>query len=59
MQGLSTQKKLPLYATAIVPVHAQRNLNAVPSTVAYRVYQYLADILDADEKSRDSYLRYI
>lgn len=59
MQGLSTQKKLSLYATAIVPVHSQRNLNAVPSTVAYRVYQYLTDLLDADEKSRDSYLRYM
>ena len=59
MQGLSTQKKLSLYATAIVPVHADRNLNAVPSTVAYRVYQYLTDLLDADEKSRDSYLRYM
>jgi cell division control protein 6 len=34
-------------------------LNAVPSTVAYRVYQYLTDLLDADEKSRDSYLRYM
>jgi len=59
MQGLSTQKKLSLYATAIVPVHSQRSLNAVPSTVAYRVYQYLTDLLDADEKSRDSYLRYM
>jgi cell division control protein 6 len=59
MQGLSTQKKLSLYATAIVPVHSRRNLNAVPSTVAYRIYQYLADQLDADEKSRDSYLRYM
>ena len=59
MQGLSTQKKLSLYATAIVPVYSQRNLNAVPSTVAYRVYQYLTDLLDADEKSRDSYLRYM
>jgi cell division control protein 6 len=59
MQGLSTQKKLSLYATAIVPVHSKRNLNAVPSTVAYRVYQYLTDLLDADEKSRDSYLRYM
>jgi cell division control protein 6 len=59
MQGLSTQKKLSLYATAIVPVYSQRNLSAVPSTVAYRVYQYLTDILDADEKSRDSYLRYM
>jgi len=59
MQGLSTQKKLSLYATAIVPVYSHRNLNAVPSTVAYRVYQYLTDLLDADEKSRDSYLRYM
>ena len=59
MQGLSTQKKLSLYATAIVPIHSQRSLNAVPSTVAYRVYQYLTDLLDADEKSRDSYLRYM
>lgn len=59
MQGLSTQKKLSLYATAIVPVYSRQNLNAVPSTVAYRVYQYLANLLDADEKSRDSYLRYM
>ena len=59
MQGLSTQKKLSLYATAIVPVYSQRNLNAVPSTVAYRVYQYLTDLLGADEKSRESYLRYM
>ncbi|QRV17816.1 orc1/cdc6 family replication initiation protein (plasmid) [Haloterrigena salifodinae] len=59
MQGLSTQKKLSLYATAIVPVYSNRNLNAVPSTVAFRVYQYIADLLDADQKSRDSYLRYM
>ncbi len=59
MQGLTTQKKLSLYATAIVPVYSQRNLNAIPSTVAYRVYQYLTSVLDADEKSRDSYLRYM
>ncbi|SEW31756.1 orc1/cdc6 family replication initiation protein [Natrinema salifodinae] len=59
MQGLSAQKKLSLYATAIVPVYSQRNLNAVPSTVAFRVYQYIAELLDADKKSRDSYLRYM
>jgi archaeal cell division control protein 6 len=59
MQGLSTQKKLSLYATAIVPVYADRSLNAVPSTVAYRVYQYLTERLEADKKSRDSYLRYM
>ncbi|HET7323854.1 MAG TPA: orc1/cdc6 family replication initiation protein [Halococcus sp.] len=59
MQGLSTQKKLSLYATAIVPVYTDRNLNAIPSTVAYRVYQYITELIDTEEKSRDSYLRYM
>ena len=59
MQGLSTQKKLSLYATVIVPVYADRTLSAIPSTVAYQVYQYIAELVDADEKSRDSYLRYM
>jgi cell division control protein 6 len=59
MQGLSTQKKLSLYATAIVHVYSERTLGAVPSTVAYRVYQYVTELLDAEEKSRDSYLRYM
>jgi cell division control protein 6 len=59
MQGLSAQKKLSLYATAIVPVYSQRNMDAVPSTIAYRVYQYLTDLVDTEAKSRDSYLRYM
>ncbi|MFC7139253.1 orc1/cdc6 family replication initiation protein [Halosimplex aquaticum] len=59
MQGLSAQKKLSLYATAVVPVYSNRSLNAVPSTVAYRVYQYLTSLVDTEEKSRDSYLRYM
>jgi cell division control protein 6 len=59
MQGLTTQKKLSLYATAIVPVLSDRKIDAIPSTVAYRVYQFITECLDADEKSRDSYLRYM
>ncbi|WP_128478970.1 orc1/cdc6 family replication initiation protein [Halorussus pelagicus] len=59
MQGLSTQKKLSLYATAVVPIYSERNLNAVPNTIAYRVYQSLTEMLDVVKKSRDSYLRYM
>lgn len=59
MQGLTTQKQLSLYATAIIPLYSRQDLNAVPSTVAYRVYQYLTDLLNTEEKSRDSYLRYM
>lgn len=59
MQGLSSQKKLSLYATAAVAVHTERDINAIPSTAAYRVYQYITNLLDAETKSRDSYLRYM
>ncbi|WP_435320954.1 orc1/cdc6 family replication initiation protein [Haloarchaeobius sp. TZWSO28] len=59
MQGLSTQKKLSLYATAVVSVYSKRNLDAIPNTVAYQVYQYITDLIDTDAKSRDSYLRYM
>jgi ORC complex protein Cdc6/Orc1 len=59
MQGLSAQKKLSLYATAAVLGHTDRELDAVPSTVAYRVYQSLTEKLDFDKKSRDSFLRYM
>lgn len=59
MEGLSTQKKVSLYATAVVATHSNRDLDAIPSTVAYRVYQYITDLLDISEKSRDSYLRYM
>jgi cell division control protein 6 len=59
MQGLSTQKKLSLYATAVVPVYANRDVDGVPSVVAYRVYEYLTDLLNVDTKSRHSYLRYM
>lgn len=41
MQGISTQKKLSIYATATVSVYSNRNLNADPSTVAYKVTSIL------------------
>lgn len=59
MQGLSAHKKLSLYATAIIAVHSDRSLDAVPSTIAYNIYKFLTNTLDYDEKSRDSYLRYM
>lgn len=59
MQGLSTQKKLSLYSTAIVPVYSSRNLSAIPSTIGYQVYQYITELLGTEAKSRDSYLRYM
>lgn len=59
MQGLTSQKKISLYANAIVPLYSNRELDAIPSTVAYQVYQFLTEILNIAEKSRDSFLRYM
>jgi len=59
MQGLSTQKMLSLFATASVAVYAEQDLERIPSTVGYEVYQFLTDHLDADTKSRQSYRRYM
>lgn len=58
MRGLSAQKKLALYSTAVVSVFND-DLDAVPNTLGYDVYQYLADLVDIDQKSRDTYLRYL
>jgi len=59
IEGLSTQKKLSLYATASVQVYADEDIDSVPGTVGFAVYEYLTDLLDTDEKSRDTYLRYM
>lgn len=59
IEGLSTQKKLSLYATACVQVYANEDIDSVPGTVGFSVYEYLTDLLDTDEKSRDTYLRYM
>lgn len=59
MQGLSTQKKLALYSTAVTDAYATSDLDMVPNTVAYSVYSFITDRLDTNCKSRDSFLRYM
>ncbi len=59
MQGLSTQKKLALYSTAVTKAYANQEIDMVPNTVAYSVYSYITGVLDANCKSRDMFLRYM
>jgi len=47
VRGISTQKKLCLYATAAVA--SQTADGTARSTTGYRVYQYLTDAIDADQ----------
>lgn len=54
VRGISTQKKLCLYATAAVA--AQTDSGSARSTTGYRVYQFLTDTIDADQYHQETYV---
>lgn len=58
MRGLSVQKRLALYATAAVSVFDDC-LASVPNSVSYEVYNFVTELVSVDQKSRDSFLRYL
>ena len=54
VRGISTQKKLCLYATAAVA--AESTDGSARSTTGYHVYQFLTDSIDADQYQQESYV---
>jgi archaeal cell division control protein 6 len=54
VRGISTQKKLCLYATAAVA--AETDDGTARSTIGYRVYQFLTDSIDADQYHQETYV---
>lgn len=54
VRGISTQKKLCLYATAAVA--SQTTNGTARSTTGYRVYQYLTNAIDADQYHQETYV---
>ena len=54
VRGISTQKKLCLYATAAVA--AQSDGGTARSTTGYRVYQFLTDAIEADQYHQETYV---
>ena len=54
VRGISTQKKLCLYATAAVA--AQSENGAARSTTGYKVYQFLTDSIGADQYHQETYV---
>lgn len=59
VEGLTTQKKISLYATAAVAHHSNRTGSSVPSPVGFKVYQWVTDELDADQMTRETYVKYV
>jgi cell division control protein 6 len=59
VEGLTTQKKISLYATAAVAHHSNRTGSSVPSPVGFKVYQWVTGRLDADQMTRETYVKYV
>lgn len=59
VEGLTTQKKISLYATAAVACYSNRSRSSVPSPVGFKVYQWVTDKLDADQMTRETYVKYV
>ncbi len=54
VRGISTQKKLCLYATAAVA--AESDGGTARSTTGYRVYQFLTDSIEAEQYHQETYV---
>jgi cell division control protein 6 len=59
VEGLTTQKKISLYSTAAVACHSNRSTSSVPSPVGFKVYKWVTDELDADQMTRETYVKYV
>ena len=59
VEGLTTQKKISLYATAAVAHHSNRTGSSVPSPVGFKIYQWVTNELDADQMTRETYVKYV
>ena len=53
-RGISTQKKLCLFATAAIA--SETSGASAKSTDAYRVYEHLTDLVDADQHYQETYV---
>jgi cell division control protein 6 len=57
--GISTQKKLAIYAVAAVAHYAKGNPEWIPAGPAFKAYQFIADTLDTDQYSRETFVNHV
>jgi len=59
IEGLTTQKKISLYATAAVAHFSKMSRTSVPSPVGFTVYQWVTEQIDVDQMTRETYVKYV
>lgn len=59
ISGISTQKKLAIYAVAAVAQYARDPPEPIPAGPAYETYRFIADTLDLDQYSRETFVNHV
>jgi len=59
ISGISTQKKLSIYAVAATANYAREHPEWIPAGPAFKTYQFIADKMDADQYSRETFVNHV
>ena len=59
ISGISTQKKLSVYAVAATVQYARNQPESIPAGPAYKTYQYIAETMDAEQYSRETFVNHV
>ncbi len=59
ISGISTQKKLSIYAVAATANYAREHPEWIPAGPAFKTYQFIADTMDADQYSRETFVNHV
>ncbi|WP_238717543.1 Cdc6/Cdc18 family protein [Natronorubrum halophilum] len=59
ISGISTQKKLSIYAVAATAHYAREYPEWIPAGPAFKTYQFIADTMDADQYSRETFVNHV
>ena len=59
ISGISTQKKLSIYTVAATANYAREHPEWIPAGPAFKTYQFIADTMDADQYSRETFVNHV
>lgn len=59
ISGISTQKKLSIYSVAATARYAKDHPEWIPAGPAFKTYQFIADTMDAEQYSRETFVNHV
>lgn len=59
INGISTQKKLSIYAVAAAAHYARDAPEGIPAGPAFKTYQFIADTMDMEQYSRETFVNHV